>query len=215
MAAGMGVLPGAYQRVEYLESTGTQYIDTGAPVSYGCVITIAFNTYKLNTSDNNIQYGWRYSGGYNGPSQLYLNANGDFGNKVVVIGVSAFGTGSNDWFSIDADNTVVLDSLFSTIQVNGQDVTSGKYYNFDRGAAFDANGSSRYNPFLFALNNIGTPSAFSKYTRIYKYTVEQNGKRVVNFIPCIRKSDSKPGMYDTVSKTFYTNAGTGEFVIPT
>lgn len=33
-----------------------------------------------------------------------------------------------------------------------------------------------------------------------------------NFIPCYRKSDGEIGMYDTVSKTFYTNAGTGTFL---
>ena len=35
---------------------------------------------------------------------------------------------------------------------------------------------------------------------------------VRNFIPSMRKSDNKPGMYDTVSKTFFTNSGTGEFL---
>lgn len=30
-------------------------------------------------------------------------------------------------------------------------------------------------------------------------------------VPCCRKSDGEIGMYDTVSKTFFTNAGTGSF----
>lgn len=34
-----------------------------------------------------------------------------------------------------------------------------------------------------------------------------------NFIPCYRKSDMKPGMYDTVTGTFYTNQGSGEFIL--
>ena len=33
-----------------------------------------------------------------------------------------------------------------------------------------------------------------------------------NGIPCYRKSDNKPGLYDTVTKEFYTNQGTGEFL---
>ena len=32
-------------------------------------------------------------------------------------------------------------------------------------------------------------------------------------IPCYRISDNKTGMYDVVSQTFFTNNGTGEFVI--
>lgn len=30
-------------------------------------------------------------------------------------------------------------------------------------------------------------------------------------IPCKRKSDNKPGMYDTINRRFLTNIGTGEF----
>jgi len=50
--------------------------------------------------------------------------------------------------------------------------------------------------------------------RISEFTITNNGATKLHLIPCVRKSDSKPGMYDTVSKTFYTNAGTGEFIVP-
>lgn len=50
--------------------------------------------------------------------------------------------------------------------------------------------------------------------RFTAYESYNTNKMLMNLIPCIRKSDSKPGMYDTVSKTFYTNAGTGEFTVP-
>lgn len=35
---------------------------------------------------------------------------------------------------------------------------------------------------------------------------------VREFIPALRVSDSKPGLYDTVNSVFYTNAGSGEFL---
>lgn len=50
--------------------------------------------------------------------------------------------------------------------------------------------------------------------RVYIFKMYDGNRLTGNFIPCVRKADSKPGMYDTVSKTFYTNAGTGEFIIP-
>lgn len=34
---------------------------------------------------------------------------------------------------------------------------------------------------------------------------------VCNLVPCVRGSDDKPGFFDTVTKTFLTNSGTGEF----
>ena len=44
---------------------------------------------------------------------------------------------------------------------------------------------------------------------------------VCKFVPCIRKSDNKPGLYDLcgsicplTGNSFYINAGTGEFVTP-
>lgn len=58
----------------------------------------------------------------------------------------------------------------------------------------------------------GTSSAFV-YGSLKIFSFKSPG--VINLIPCVRKSDSKPGMYDTVTKTFFTNAGTGEFIIPT
>jgi len=36
---------------------------------------------------------------------------------------------------------------------------------------------------------------------------------VRNMIPCYRRSDLKPGMYDTVNNVFYTNSGSGEFIL--
>lgn len=47
--------------------------------------------------------------------------------------------------------------------------------------------------------------------KIYSYRLSQNGVCVRQFIPVLRNSDSKPGMYDLVNDVFYTNAGSGEF----
>ena len=34
-----------------------------------------------------------------------------------------------------------------------------------------------------------------------------------SFVPALRNSDNKPGMYDTVTGTFYTNAGSREISV--
>lgn len=47
--------------------------------------------------------------------------------------------------------------------------------------------------------------------RIYYVKIFANGDEVLNLIPCYRKSNGEIGMYDTTSKTFFTNAGTGTF----
>lgn len=43
--------------------------------------------------------------------------------------------------------------------------------------------------------------------------IENSNREIThNYIPCYRKSDDVIGMYDTISQTFHTNAGTGSFV---
>ena len=44
--------------------------------------------------------------------------------------------------------------------------------------------------------------------RCYSFKIYDNDILVRDYIPCVRKSDNKPGLYDKVSKTFFTNAGT-------
>lgn len=58
--------------------------------------------------------------------------------------------------------------------------------------------------------NANAPShRFHKFIQIHK-----QGKLVRNYIPCYRKSDNKPGFYDTVNGTFNVSDGTNDFVLP-
>lgn len=45
--------------------------------------------------------------------------------------------------------------------------------------------------------------------KIYYVKAERNGKLVFNAVPCYRKADSVAGLFDTVTKTFFVNAGSG------
>ena len=40
----------------------------------------------------------------------------------------------------------------------------------------------------------------------------RSGETILNLVPALRSIDGKPGMIDTVSKKFYVNKGTGEFL---
>lgn len=48
--------------------------------------------------------------------------------------------------------------------------------------------------------------------RFYSVQLYNNGVLDGNFIPARRDSDGELGMYDTVTGTFFTNSGTGEFI---
>ncbi|MBR6752361.1 MAG: hypothetical protein IKL95_03790, partial [Alphaproteobacteria bacterium] len=64
--------------------------------------------------------------------------------------------------------------------------------------------------FLFARNANGTTNTFAK-VKLKETIITKNGSVARNFIPA-KNSSGVVGMYDTVSGTFFENAGTGEFV---
>lgn len=48
--------------------------------------------------------------------------------------------------------------------------------------------------------------------KILGFQAERSAETIRNLVPALRASDGKPGMFDTVSKNFYVNQGTGEFL---
>ena len=66
-------IPSRYQEVEYIESTRTQYIDTGLIPK----VTFKYKIkYSLNSIENQTLFGSRTSGTYNtSRNQIYFNAN--------------------------------------------------------------------------------------------------------------------------------------------
>lgn len=48
--------------------------------------------------------------------------------------------------------------------------------------------------------------------KIFGFQAYRSGETIINLVPALRSIDGKPGMIDTVSKKFYVNQGTGEFL---
>lgn len=199
-------LPAEYQEVEYLESTGTQYIDTGIVLNNGCVITLDFLI--AESAVNRIAYGWRRKGRYTQAYQAMVGANA---SKTRYIAVGRSSANVPQCFEYDVRNKVLIDSVDRQVIVNNLVVNCGA--NFSNGKAFDENGSSELHPYLFALNNAGTPLAISEDTRIYGYSVQYEDELLQSFVPCYRKIDNVAGMYDVVNDVFYTNDGNGSFTV--
>ena len=76
-----------------------------------------------------------------------------------------------------------------------------------------------YPIYLFARNENGNQRGgqglYMKSAKILK-----SGIRIRDFVPCVRQSDNEPGMYDLcgsicplTNSPFYTNAGTGAFIV--
>ena len=198
-AAKRDGLPFAYLRVDYLESDGTQYIET----DINCPSEIvAYQT--LTITNNRDQYGWgNRSGGYQicGFGQYSKHLQMYYGNNYKW----NWGDGLYIEIGHKYKTKQIYKDGYQTYYVDGVQYGTCDFAQNNKGIGDTI--------LLFKARGSGIVA----YMRLH-YIRFMNANETVKlgeFIPCIRKSDSKPGMYDTVTKTFYTNAGTGEFIIPT
>lgn len=197
----IGQLPNTYQAVEYIQSSGSAYINTGITPNQDTSVIVDFQY----TTNNKVAFvlGARVSTsstGYtvsSGSGSQLISAYNNSGNR----GLANFDT--NRHTVIMNKNQVYIDNALK------HETTY---------AAFECTG----NMFLFACNqktssgNIDTPYLIST-CRIYSCKIYDNDTLVRNFIPCYQKNTNKPGMYDTITGDFYQNvATTGEdFIFPT
>ena len=115
------ILPSEYQEVEYLECTGTQWIDTGRNLYEGSIISIDF--YITESSVNRVLYGWRRKGTYKQQYQLMIGAN-QSKRRYIAYGASSEVLGSD--FDFDTVNKVIIDSYNKHIYINGEIVNCPK-----------------------------------------------------------------------------------------
>ena len=178
-------IPEEYQEVKYIESTGTQYIDTGLVPSVNHSFSIKFSVGYLG---NCVAFGSRTSGNYaSSLNQIYLNVTNN--NEIKLFNI--FGT--ND---LVLNDNVEANTVFTYKNIHNN--------NFQL--------SSPSQPYyIFTLNNMGSPSTISNI-KMYYFKIYDNNILVRDFVPCYRKSDNVIGLYDKVNSVFYTNAGTGTFL---
>ena len=183
-------LTNVYTEVEYIESSGTQYIDKQVLSSANVEINVAFSI--LDTSYKNNYIFGVYDGNYNRMQYKYVFPNfcgyGDVYDYNVLI--SDIDTNKH---TINLKNGVfTLDEhVIKTINTN----------NFQ---------SSSSNIFLASINSSGIANRLSSI-RIYDCQIYNNSVLIRDFIPCYRNSDNEVGLYDLVNNVFYTNQGTGSF----
>lgn len=198
-----GSLPAEYQQVEYLESTGTQYIelpgadmdgvyeDPRSSTLYG----INYIECKACESEDYSIFGWYQT--------LNLTGSGDY--------YRMYGYGlSSQRYTSDVRIDLNVPHIFK-LDVDKFYIDGVLKYTFSRvtsGVGRDVE--------IFRRSATSPYRDQGGHVRIYyiKWGRVVNGKTIldVDAVPCIRKADGKPGMYDLVSKSFLVNSGTGEFL---
>ena len=195
MQVGSGV---KHTVVEYLESTGTQYIDAEISISAESAknIKVEIDTliYANNSQYNLHGVGWGSAPYYN---SLYLGC--DTGGKLV------YANGRTDMTTgVAYDFTR---RTFTYDAPNGKVAVSGL---LDLSFTFQ-NPSEALNFLLFAYNQ-GTTGIKKNKSRVYASKMHMSGSLVRNYIP-VKDASGVGCLYDQINDKYYYNAGTGSFVV--
>ncbi|GEM_PF-5178889 len=192
-------VPEIYRQVEYIESSGTQYIDTGLSLNNyddkGKSIIIT-QTVQYSTISGDYQL----DGAYDDDGTLQFGVyNGKWSYNVR-------GTGLKDGTTATTNKvSIIIDTGSMKYTVNGTENSLGNSVN-------DKYPSKTL--FLFAKNDVSSYQdgiSFKAKKKLYSYSISVGGTLLRNFVPVYRVSDNVIGLYDTIGKTFYTNKGTGNF----
>lgn len=180
-------LPNGYTQVEYIESSGTQYIDTGFKPNHNT--RVVADCYLDSAASTMSAFG-----AWTGTSTNAFIHAGKSDNSACVF---FYGTG-NTSISVSKTGRHLIDFNMNEASIDGVSAS-----------ATTQTFSCTYSMFLMAYNSAG--SAANKATgKLYSCRIYDNGVMVRDFVPCTNSSGTA-GLYDLVNGGFYQNAGTGTF----
>lgn len=189
------ILPAGYTQLDYIASSGTQYVDTGFVPNQDTKVEC--RAYPLSVEDTSDGHGSVFYGSgifYDDSAfELYTSGGGyqfNYGSQNVHLGTPTVGP----WFDIVQDK--------GTVSMSSGTVTWSHVFSY---TTFNS-GRSAY---LFAINR---GSALRGHCRIARFKIYDNGNLVRDYYPCKRDSDGAIGLYDLANSTFYGNSGTGAFI---
>ncbi len=183
-------LPTGYVKLKYIESTGTQYIDTGFKPNQDT--RVVFDYAPVSTK-NTILFGARTS---SGSSDLFLVLHAEDIDSL------RDDYQSNKWGSgIKPTGRTVIDK-------NQNVTTIGDTTHTHPSGTFQ----STLNLYLFG-GNTGGSIAQNTSVMLYSCQIYDNDTLIRNYAPC-RSPDGSVGLYDIQNNVFCGNAGTGDFKAP-
>lgn len=172
-----------YTIIDYIEGTGTQWIDTGiqpttsTKIATKCSFSVDGGNVFIGATglpDNNDFRIFRASGAY-----LYFDrGSGRLQNSLALNTVYELEFGN--WY----------------MKINGQTVQSGNAFNIS----------------LSSSTIKVMPTTNADYGKIYYLKIYDGDTLVRDFIPVKRNKDNAIGLYDKVTKQFFNNQGTGTFI---
>lgn len=175
-------LPEGYAEVQYTQSTGTQYVDTGFKPNQDSRVLI-----KLSTSETG--------------SHTVFGADIDWVDNGFALGVgfTHYGKETGTISGLNNGSPHEVDFNKNIISMDGSTVLTMGASTF----------SVPHNLALFANNRAG--GIQGKTTMALYYCRIYDGNTIIrDYIPC-KNAGGAVGLYDLIGQKFYGNAGTGRF----
>lgn len=182
-------LPEGYTELAWIESTGTQYIDTG--FKHNQDTRTVMDVQATSMTANAWAFGGRITNSNARHDVFYYNTNSTWASDYHSSRKYPEGIGATDRVLIDFDKNVCA---FNGVTVTHEATTF----------------QSTANLVLLALNTAGTISG-QMSAKLYSCQIYDNGTLVRDYVPCTN-SAGVAGLYDLANDVFYQNAGTGSFV---
>lgn len=191
-----GEQPLPYTELEYIQSTGTQYLDTGITPKATQRIEIEVQLDAVTTYE-------RLFGVTDNGAVTRGNVLGQFGsdNFFVVKFAEYF-----NYDEVPVKITMLLNTKYklsvdySTKKVKLDDVSLGR--------VTETPTETTNHILLFSASNSDVNPSKMK---LYSFKIYEGDELVLDLIPVKRNSDNVVCAYDTVSETYFTNEGTGVF----
>lgn len=183
-----------YTVLEYIESTGTQYIDTDVPAKSGLKADM-----KLMVVDNSANSS--VLGTITSTGRIYL---------LYLLSTGKFGIGYGEVYGRGTLETDTIYNVATELTVGSQsmEVNTNKIYSSNLTNNIDL-GLDLY---MFALNNNMKPANYASI-KLYSCKIYQDDILIRDFIPVLN-SQGVACLYDLVEEKYYYNVGTGTFEYP-
>lgn len=191
-------IPSSYTRCKYLESSGTQYIDTGVIATVNTGISIDYSYNQIDSSTNAGMCGI-YQGTNPRTDTLFITTNSGKTDSAVYL----FDRGA----TLNTNKVLEANTMYNA-KTNWLNSNKLNFENGTNTADVGTNGVVSRNIILFGRDSGGN-YALTK-ARIYSCKFSENNIITHDLIPCL-DSTNTPCFYDAITKQTYYNAGTGTF----
>ena len=193
-------LPSGYTELTYIQSSGTQYIDTGFKPTPKTAIEL---DYQLVSTVDQQRLFSNYSASATDSSELVIEVYTTDGAYKF-----SYQNSTPNWVATG----VSLDTNRHTIKLDGYN----KSFSFDNSYSVSLSGytvtnTAKRNLYLLWTAYTNQANHLKASAKIYSCKIHDNGTLVRDFIPCTNASGAV-GLWDDVNRVFYGNAGTGSFI---